>query len=105
LLNQRGLPGLVGPNDRVMSLEDYYENIYTIATNTSKFAGIKGYVTGKAFIEALEFASNIKHEIKHLFINKPTLEKYSEVDEVYIKLINLSILNDEIWDELCDTIG
>jgi len=104
LINQRGLPRLVAPNDRLISLEDYCEKIYTAAIDTSKFAGIKGHVRGKSFIEALEFDLTIKHEIKHLFINKPTFEKYTEVDEVYRKVINISILNDERWDELCDTI-
>jgi len=53
-------------------LEDYCEKLYIIATDTSKFAGFKGHVTGKTFIEALEFDLTIKHEIKHIFINKPT---------------------------------
>lgn len=98
LPNQRGLPGLVAPNDKLISFEDYCGDIYTIATDTSKFAGIKGHVTRKAFIEALEFDLTIKHEIKHIFTNKPTFEKYTEVDEVYRKLINISIPGNERWD-------
>lgn len=46
LLNQRGFPGLVAPNDRFIILENYCRNLYTIATNKSKFAGIKGHITG-----------------------------------------------------------
>jgi len=104
LLNQRGFPGLVAPNDRLINLEACCEKLYTIATDTSKFVGIKGHVIGKAFIEALEFYLTIKHEIKHIFINKPTFENYTEVDEVCRKLINLFIPNYERWDLLCDTI-
>lgn len=94
LLNQRGLPQLVAPNNKLISLEYYSEKIYTIAIDTSKFVGIKGHVIGKTFIEALEFDLTIKHEIKHIFMNKPTFEKYTEVDEIYRKLINISIPND-----------
>lgn len=85
-------------------MEDDCEKVYNISTNTSKFAGIKGHIIGKAVIEALEFEITIRHEIKHIFINKPTFEKYTEVDEVYRKLKNLFIPTDERWDELCDTI-
>lgn len=52
----------------------------------------------------MEFDLIIKHEIKYIFINKTTFEKYMEVDEVYRKLLNLSIPGDERWDQLCDTI-
>lgn len=104
LLNQRGFPGLVALNNKLISLEYYWEKLYTIPTVTSKFAGIKGHVTSKDFIDSLEFDLNIKHEIKHIFINKPTFKKYTEVDEDYRKLINLSIPNGERWDQLCDTI-
>ncbi len=33
-------------------------------------------------LEDLDFDLTIKHEIKHIFVNKPTFEKYTEVDEV-----------------------
>ena len=62
------------------------------------------HIIGKAFLEALEFDLAIKHEIKHIFINKQTFEKYIEVDEVYRKLINISIPSDERWDQLCGAI-
>jgi len=32
-------------------------------------------------MEAIEFDLFIKHEIKHLFLIKPTFQKYTEVDE------------------------
>lgn len=104
LLNQIGFPGLVAPNDKLISLEEYCQNLYTIVTNKAKFAGIKGHLTGKDFLEALNFDLMIKHEIKHIFVNKPTFGKYTEVDEVYRKLINLSILNEDRWDHLCEII-
>ena len=91
LLNQRGLPGLVALNERLISLEEYCKKHYTIAIDKDKFAGIKGHMTGKASLEALEFDLIIKHEIKHLFINKPTFEIYTEVNEVFRRLIKLDI--------------
>lgn len=72
VLNQKGLPGLVAPNEKLVNLEEYCKNLYTIAIDKAKFARIKGHITGKAFLEALEFDLVINHEIKHLFLNKTT---------------------------------
>lgn len=104
LLNQRGLPGLVAPNDELISLEEYCQNVYPIATDKDKFVDIKGHVIGEAFLEALNFDLMIKHEIKHILVNKPTFENYTEVEEVYRKLINLSVLSEDRWDHLCEII-
>lgn len=104
LLNQRGLPGLVAPDDRLFSLEEYCQKTYSIATDKANFASIKGHLIGKQMLEALDFDLTIKHEIKHIFVNKPTFEKYTEVDEVYRKLVNISIPTEDIWDHLCETI-
>jgi len=49
--------------------------LYTIATNKSKISTRKGNMTGKAFMETLDFDFLIKHEINHLFVVKPTFQK------------------------------
>jgi len=46
LLNHRGLPGLVAPNDWLIILEEYCQKLYTIATDKAKFVGIKGLLQG-----------------------------------------------------------
>lgn len=61
LLNQRELPGLVALDDRLINLEDYCQKLFIIATDKYKFESIKGHITGKAFLEALEFYLTIKH--------------------------------------------
>jgi len=38
-------------------------------------------ITRKDFMKAIEFDLFIKHEIKHLFLIRPTFQKYTEVDE------------------------
>lgn len=55
-------------------------------------------------LEALYFNLTITHEIKHIFLNKPTSKKYTEVDEVYRKLVNLAIPSEDRWDHLCEFI-
>ena len=49
------MPGLVGLDDKLVKLEDYCKKLYTIATDKTKFASIKGHIIGRAFLEALQF--------------------------------------------------
>ena len=55
LLNQIGLPVLVAPNDILISLEEYCQKLYTIATNKASFVGVKDNLTEKKMLEALDF--------------------------------------------------
>ena len=91
-------------NDKLISLSDYNKKLYTIAKDKSKFVGVKGSMIGKSFLKALDFNLIIKHEIKHIFINRPTFEKYTEVDETYRKIIKLFIPSEDRWDHLCELL-
>ena len=55
-------------------------------------------------MEGLSYDLLTQHEIKHFFIAKPTLKKYTKVDEAYIKFVNFSIIDEEIWDKFCELI-
>jgi len=55
--------------------------LHAIAIHKSSFTKIKGTTTRNAFIASLSLDLLIKHEIKHMFIFKPTFHKYTEVDE------------------------
>jgi len=104
-LSKKGLPQLASVNDQLIKLESYNEKLYTITTDKAQFAQIKGHITGKEFLEALEPDLMIRHDIKNLFLVKPTFEKYTEVDEVYRRMVNLEIPFDDKWDQLCEIIG
>jgi hypothetical protein len=49
-LHKKGLPGLLVINDKLITLSDYKQKILTVAKDGSKFAGIQGSITGKAFL-------------------------------------------------------
>ena len=53
------------------------------AKDTTKFANIKGDVTRKVVLDLLSNDILIQHELKHVFLTRPTFNKYTEVDEVY----------------------
>ena len=64
VVNQKGLPGLLVLNDKLMALLDYTQKLMAIGRDNTKFAGIKETITGKAFLHALEFDFYIQLEVK-----------------------------------------
>jgi hypothetical protein len=103
-LQKKGLPGLLVLNDKLMTLPDYKQKMAMVAKDSSKFSGIQGSITGKAFLETLQPDLNIQHEIKYIFIVKPTFSKYTEMDEIYRRLLKVTIPSQLRWEELCNLI-
>ena len=59
-------------------------------------------MTRKDFLEALSHDIFIQHEVNHIFVVKPTFAKYTNVDEIYRKVIKLIILDEDRWDKLSE---
>jgi hypothetical protein len=87
-----------------MTLFDYKKKISTIAKDSSKFSGIQSNIMGKAFLETLQHGLNIQHEIKYILITKPTFAKYTEMDEIYRRVLKVTIPSTQRWDEMCKLI-
>ena len=103
-LHKKGLPGLLVINDQLVTLSDYKQKILAVAKYGSKFSGIQGSITGKEFLETLQLDLRIQHEIKYIFITKPTFSKYIEMDETYRRLLKVSIPSQKRWEYLCSLI-
>jgi hypothetical protein len=103
-LQKKGLPSLLVLNDKLMTLSDYKKKISMVAKDSSKFSGIQGSITGKSFLETLQLDLSIQHEIKYIFITKPTFAKYTEMDEVYQRLLKVTIPSQQRWEDLCALI-
>jgi hypothetical protein len=103
-LQKKGFPGLLVINEKLITLLDYEKKILAVAKDGSKFAGIQGSITGKAFLETLQLDLSIQHEINYIFITKPTFAKYTEMDETYRRLLKLSIPSPKRWEDLCALI-
>jgi hypothetical protein len=103
-LQKKGLPGLKVINDKLMTLPDYKKRLAEVSKDSSKFAGIQGSITGKAFLDALQWDISIQHEIRYIFLTKPTFAKYTEMDEVYRRLLKVNVPSHLRWEELCDLI-
>ena len=75
-----------------------------MAKDSLKFSGIQGSITGKAFLDALQLDISIQHQIQYIFIIKPTFAKYIEMDEVYQRLLKVSIPSHLRWEEIFSLI-
>jgi hypothetical protein len=103
-LQKKGLPSLLVLNDKLMTLSDYKQNISMVEKDSSKFSGIQGSITGKAFLETRQLDLSIQHEMKYIFIIKPTFAKYTEMDEVYRRFLKGTIPSQKRWKNLCTLI-
>jgi hypothetical protein len=92
-LQKKGLPGLKVINDKLMTLPNYKKRLADVTKDNSNFLGIQGSITGKAFLDALQFNISIQHEIRYIFITKPTFTKYTEMDEFYRRLLKVNVLS------------
>jgi hypothetical protein len=90
-LQKKGLPSLKVINDKLMTLPDYKKRLANVAKDSSKFSRIQGSIIGKAFLYELQLDIRIQHEIRYIFIINPTFSKYTEMDEVYRRLLKVSV--------------
>jgi hypothetical protein len=104
VLHKKGIHGLLVLNDKLITLSDYKKKMSTVAKDSSKFGGIQRSITGKDFLETLQLDLSIQHEIKHIFITKYTFDNYTEMDEIYRKLLNISIPGKKRREDLCELL-
>jgi hypothetical protein len=104
-LQKKGLHGLKVINDKLMTLPDYKKRLSEVSKDSSKFSSIQGSITGKAFLDSLQLDISIQHEIRYIFLTKPTFVKYTKMDEVYRRLIKVTVPSQIRWEELCDLLN
>jgi hypothetical protein len=103
-LQKKGLLVLLVLNDKFMTLPNYKQRMAMVAKDSSKFLGIQGNITVKEFLETLQPYFNIQHKIKYIFIVKPTFSKYTEMDEIYRRILKVTIPSQLRWEELYNLI-
>jgi hypothetical protein len=103
-LQKKGLSGLKVINGKPMTLPDYKKRLSEVSKDSSKFASIQGSITDKAFLDALQLDISIQHEIRYIFLTKPRFAKYTEIDEVYRRLLKVTVPSHLRWEELYDLL-
>ena len=94
-LRQRGLPDIHVFNENLMPQKDYDKKIREFAKEKVNKPLPQGTPTGKFLLQHFEYFFFLQHDIKHLFVFKPTFARYTEADENFKKLKNVKIPNEE----------
>jgi len=103
-LRQKGLPNPLVINDRLIPHEDYDKRIREVANGQAKNSSMKGMPMRKVLYQDFENLFYLQHERKHVFVNNPTFEKYTEVDEVYRRMVNIKLQDTKTWENLNDLL-
>lgn len=85
-----------------MPHEDYNRKIREVARDQANNSSMKGMPTGKVLYHTFENLFYLQHEVKHLFVNKPTFAKSTEADEVYKILAKIKLPDTKTWEKLND---
>jgi hypothetical protein len=104
-LQRKGLPGMKVINDKLMTLPDYKKRLTEVSKDSSQSSqGYKGVSQEKHSWRPCSWILSIQHEIKHIFVIKPTFAKYTDMDEVYRRLLKVTVPGHIRWEELCDLL-
>ena len=90
-LTQKGLPDIMVINDKLMPQNDYDKKIREFAKEQVNKPSGQGIPIGKLLLKSFEDLFYLQHEIKHLFVIKPTFARYTEADENFRKLKKIQI--------------
>ena len=88
-LKEKGLPNPLVINDKLMEQGDYNDKLRDVARQQVANSQVSGIPTGKVLYSAFENLFYLQHEVKHLFVNKPSFAKYTEADETYQRMLSI----------------
>ena len=100
-LVEKGLPSLYVINNKLIQKGYYMAKLREAAKDATKFSNIKWNVIDKVILDLLSSDIFIQHELKHVFLTRPTFSKYTEVDELYWQVIGTRIPSKKEWNKLC----
>jgi len=87
ILREKGLPNPLVINDKLMTQQDYDNKIRELAKKQACTSSIKALLAGKVLYQTFESIFFLQHEVKHLFITRPTFAKYTEAYEIYRRML------------------
>ena len=95
----KGLPNPMVIHDKLMTQLEYTDRLRKLAKDQVSTSGIKALPTGRVLYDTFENLLFLEHEVKHLFVTKPNFAKYTEVDKIYRRMLNVKLLEDEWWEK------
>jgi len=87
-----------------MRHEGYDNKIREVAKEQENSSSMKGIPIGKVLYQTFDNLFYLQHEVKYLFISKPTFSKYTEVDEIFRRMVKIKLPDAESWENLNDLL-
>ena len=78
-----------------MKQDDYDNKMREISKDQANLPTSQGIPTWKVLYKKFENIFYLQHEVKHIFVNKPTFSKYTESDEIFISTMKIKFLEEE----------
>ena len=75
-----------------------------VAKDQANLPSSRGIPTGKFLYKNFENLFYLQHDVKHLFVNMPTFSKYTEADEIFRRMVKITLPNTEGWENLTDLL-
>ena len=104
VLRQKGLPNPLVIHDKLMKQDDYDKKMKEVSKDQSNIPSSQGIPTGKILYKNFENLFYLQHEVKHIFINKPTFSKYTEVDEIFRRMMKIKLPEAKFWEKMTDLL-
>jgi len=104
IFREKGLPSPLVINDKLMTQLDYDNRLRYLTKEQASTSSIKALPIGKVLYNTFENLFFLEHEIKHLFFTKPNFSKYTEVDEIYRRMMNVKLPDAEWWETMTDLL-
>ena len=87
-----------------MKKDDYDKKMREVAKDQSNLPSSQGIPIGKVIYKNLENLFYLRHEVKHIFINKPTFSKYTKAYVIFRRMMMIKLPEAELWEKLTDLL-
>ena len=104
VIRKKCLPNPLVINDRLMEWDDYDKKIREFAKEQVNNSALQGIPSRKVLHKIFENLFYLQHEIKHIFVDKPTFSKYIEADENFRTMMKIKFPEAELWEKLIDLL-
>lgn len=108
VLHERGLPSLVGNNERLLRQAEYQHRLNKHATDqlnaSSSTLAEKALPSGQTLYHNLEKFFYIEHEVKHLFTVQPNFYRYTDADKTLRKLLRHQLPKEQWWQSMLEIL-
>jgi hypothetical protein len=96
-LVKMGIPSSLNDKGRILSSESYKKSLFVVRQNERKFKGMADSLRGKTIMDLLTHDFYLPWEIKNLFSNPPTYERYTKLDIAFKQMRSFQYPSRETW--------